>query len=336
MSIPQSNYLEVGQIDGGGIMLYIAFPSLLMLEQNVPGKRLCNFWNLIYGESTGAIAGVCFAAGASVREVWDLYDEHGKHIFTPQHSYWNIFKKLGNPKYDRQRVLGPLSALLQKYGVTHMGDLRTRFVAGTVNAQTKKNVFQKSWKLDYANSGATPCVNKSFAAPYAFGPVIDYALQTVFMDGGMGNMNCTLRRSYDEATVMLAEGDYPTKTGIRIFSFGTGYSDNSITFEEAKSMSLLKQVYEVAFDKGLGLARSQAVAEQVDTMQWLQRKLGSDVIDVRRFDTLVPAKMNRLDAVEYKDEFVRLGWEIALDNKSMFDILPTTASQESTSNAEGS
>jgi hypothetical protein len=46
--------------------------------------------------------------------------------------------------------------------------------------------------------------------------------------------------------------------------------------------------------------------------------------------------MNRLDAVEYKDEFVRLGWEIALDNKSMFDILPTTASQESTSNAEGS
>lgn len=80
-------HIEVLQIDGGGIMLMTAMPALKTLESTAPGRRLCNICDLIYGESTGAIAGVCFAAGAEVKEVWDLYVNEGKHIFTPQYSY---------------------------------------------------------------------------------------------------------------------------------------------------------------------------------------------------------------------------------------------------------
>lgn len=310
-------HMEVLQIDGGGIMLMTAMPSLHLLETMAPGHRLCNIIDLFYGESTGAIAGVGFAAGASVQEMWDLYVDNGKHIFTPQYSYWNIFKKLSNPIYDRQRVLGPLGELLKKYGVSQMGDLKSRFVAGTVNAQTKRNIFQKSWRSEYVTDDPAKNVNRSFAAPLAFGPVIDEVERTVFVDGGTGGQNCSLRRSVDEAIVMRAEGLFPEHMGIRVFSFGTGYTDTSMSFEKAKSLSILGQIYNIVFDRGLGLARSQAVVDQVTTMQWLQKKLGTHVYDIRRIDTLVDSDMNRLDGIKYIDEYIRLGWNTAIANKDM-------------------
>lgn len=310
-------YVEVLQIDGGGIMLMTAMPSLRKLEEQAPGKRLCNIINLIYGESTGAIAGVCIAAGASIDELWQLYEIEGEHIFKPQYSWFNIFKKLSNPLYDRQRVLGPLGELLSKYGVATMADLKTYFVAGTVNVLTKQNVFQKSWRSEYRHNDPVNNVNRSFAAPIAFGPVVDEIARIVYMDGGTGGQNCSLRRSVDEAQVMKAEGLFDKELGIRVFSFGTGYSNTSLDFETARSLSVFRQLYDVVFDRGLGLARSQAVVDQVTTMQWLQRKLGKHVYDVRRIDTFLPAYMNRLDGIQYIDEYIRLGWNTALTNQDI-------------------
>jgi patatin-like phospholipase/acyl hydrolase len=231
-----ANRVRALQIDGGGFLGYVMFAALKVLESRSPNGRLCYAFDVIYGTSTGAIIGAALAAGASVAEVEALYAQHGDHIFTQVNPWWMPWRKLTRPFYDSNRVLDPLSALLKRYGVTYMADLKTRFVAVTVDTCKRENVFQKSWKPEYSFLEVTECVARSFAALFYFGQRIDKKRLTCFGDGATGALNCALIFSYFEAQAIAianertpatsngvdTDAKLPPVYDVDFYSFGCG------------------------------------------------------------------------------------------------------------------
>lgn len=313
--------LRVLQIDGGGFLGYLVFASLHVLENQCPSGRLCDSFDLIYGTSTGAIIGAALAAGASVDEIENLYKVHGDNIFSWQDPWWKPWRKLDRPLYDRERVLSPLRTILTRYGVRYMRDLRTRFVAVTLDECERQNVFQKSWKASFENMLVEDAVDRSFAAVLYFGHVVDAKQLKCYGDGGTGGLNCALMYSYFEAQSLAINDERmgPTNlpnaliTDIDIYSFGCGTSPLSVPYSKVSRWNNLKQVWNTYMVGGKGLARVQATVDQVRALSWLvdeQRKnpkyAGTEV-HVLRFDTSLTNKLNKMDAPKYIKEYASIG-----------------------------
>lgn len=325
LRVRNSCRLRVLQIDGGGFLGYLIFSALRLLESHCPSGRLCDAFDLIYGTSTGAIIGAALAAGASVDEVENLYRVHGDNIFTWQDPWWKPWRKINRPLYDRDRVLNPLRTILTRYGVRYMRDLRTRFVAVTVDECERQNVFQKSWKPAFEDMLVEDAVDRSFAAVIYFGHVVDTKQLKCYGDGGTGGLNCALMYSYFEAqSLVLEDGrigspENPASqiTDIDVYSFGCGTSSLSVPFSKVSKWNNLKQLWNTYCANGNGLARTQATMDQVRALSWLidgQRKsskhLGAET-HVFRFDTKLEGKLNKMDAPKYINEYAAIGKAMA-------------------------
>jgi patatin-like phospholipase/acyl hydrolase len=76
-------------LDGGGIRGLLTLQVLDRLEQELrqrleagPGFRLCDFFDLIGGTSTGAIIAAGLVRGMSTSELIAFYREFGREAFT--------------------------------------------------------------------------------------------------------------------------------------------------------------------------------------------------------------------------------------------------------------
>src|SRR6266481_5166322 len=76
-------------LDGGGIRGIMTLQVLARLEELLrsarkagPGFRLCDFFDVIAGTSTGAIIAAALARGMSVAEVMEFYQSFGRLAFT--------------------------------------------------------------------------------------------------------------------------------------------------------------------------------------------------------------------------------------------------------------
>lgn len=317
--------LRVLQIDGGGFLGYVCFASLKVLEARCPNGRLCNTFDVIYGTSTGAIIGAALAAGASVAEIEALYLEHGAHIFTPVNSWWLPWRKVTRPIYDRTRVIEPLRKILERYNVTKMSDLKTRFVAVTVDECKRTNVFQKSWKPAYHDVDVTDAVARSFAALFYFGHYPDTKNFTYYSDGATGALNCALQFSYFEAQAIAIANDRINTTNmdllpvtdIDIYSFGCGTVPLEQSYSEVSRFGNIRQLWHTYLANGNLLARVQSTQDQVRSLQWLIEKQvtakdwrGTDVHLVR-CDAALAAKINKIDKPRYLTEYKAAGAKMA-------------------------
>ena len=361
LRVRNPNRLRVLQIDGGGFLGYLVFASLRMLELQCPSGRLCDSFDLIYGTSTGAIIGAALAAGASVDEIENLYKVHGDNIFSWQDPWWKPWRKLDRPLYDRERVLTPLRTILTRYGVRYMRDLRTRFVAVTLDECERQNVFQKSWKSAFENMLVEDAVDRSFAAAFYFGHVVDSKQLKCYGDGGTGGLNCALLYSYFEAQALILNDDrigstnYPNApiTDIDIYSFGCGTSPITVPYAKVSKWNNLKQVWNTYLVNGKGLARVQATADQVRALSWIVEKRCKNPsytgtkVHVLRFDTPLSDKLNKMDAPKYIKEYAAIGLAMAnanADRLKFFDIddsadaivvvPPTDPDEQDTANPE--
>src|SRR5215472_3466918 len=102
-------------LDGGGIRGFLTLQYLDAIErllQQRSGRRdfrLCDYFDLIGGTSTGAILAATLACGMSVAEVQDLYNTLGAKVFSSS----GFRLPLLSPKFPS----GPLQDLLnQKLG----------------------------------------------------------------------------------------------------------------------------------------------------------------------------------------------------------------------------
>lgn len=89
---------KILSIDGGGIRGIIPAKILCDLEEEAikkdgPNARLCDYFDLICGTSTGGIIAIGLALGMTAKEILDLYMEHAKRNLSFKKPYICCIKK---------------------------------------------------------------------------------------------------------------------------------------------------------------------------------------------------------------------------------------------------
>jgi patatin-like phospholipase/acyl hydrolase len=86
-------------LDGGGIRGALTLGYLQKIEDilrkqhgDKPEFRLCDYFDLIGGTSTGSIIAACLAIGMKADEITKMYMELGGKIFAKKYKWWNVFE----------------------------------------------------------------------------------------------------------------------------------------------------------------------------------------------------------------------------------------------------
>jgi hypothetical protein len=194
-------------LDGGGIRGALTLGYLKKIEDslasqfgNDPAFRLCDYFDLIGGTSTGSIIAACLSIGMKVDDIKSMYLDLGGKIFGDKFKWYEI-TKLIKAKYDA----GPLEKELKAvFGDTTLGSdkIRTGLCIVTKRADTNSVwplINHPSGKFYDSQFGLNKnvllwkAVRASAAAPTYFLPqVIDVggnAPTAAFVDGGVSMAN---------------------------------------------------------------------------------------------------------------------------------------------------
>ncbi len=192
-------------LDGGGIRGLISLQILRKIETILktrfgPQIRLCDYFDLIVGTSTGAIIAGGLATGRSVDELDHLYRKFGRDIFK------NEFFRRGllRPKFDAEALRAELKAQFSDITLgsnrikTGLAIILKRLDSGSpwivYNAPTSKYYYPREGQKGRANKDflLRRLIRASTAAPTFFEPeVINIASQVkgAFVDGGVSPHN---------------------------------------------------------------------------------------------------------------------------------------------------
>lgn len=194
-------------LDGGGIRGALTLGYLQKIEDTLrekhkdhPDFRLCDYFDLIGGTSTGSIIAACLAIGMKVEEIKEKYFELGGKIFGDKYKWYEI-KQLIKAKYNA----APLEKELHNvFGDITLGSDKVRTGLCIVAKRADTNSL---WplhnnpngryydSLDGTNKNIPlwKAVRASAAAPtYFFPQIIDVGggLPTAaFVDGGVSMAN---------------------------------------------------------------------------------------------------------------------------------------------------
>ena len=105
---------KILSIDGGGIRGIIPAKILYHLEEEAikkdgPNARLCDYFDLVCGTSTGGIIAIGIALGMTAKDILKLYQENAGAIFSNK-SLWRSLRK-NEPFFSR----GALKNILSKH-----------------------------------------------------------------------------------------------------------------------------------------------------------------------------------------------------------------------------
>ncbi len=303
---PQS--FRILSIDGGGIRGIIPARFLCDLESDVShdkgeAVRLCDYFDLICGTSTGGIIAIGLALGMSAAEVLNLYKNNASTIFG-QSSWWLGFSKnvrrLAYPKHSSLGLTTVLKAEFARFsenGDTRIGHARTRLaIPAFLASEGKPRVFKTSHdmelKRDYQIPAYQVALSTSAAPTYFSAHTFEYEDNrtksnnklTNLIDGGVFANNPALI-GISEA---LALG-FPVSS-IKLLSLGTG----SESFKEPHPKNRfynLKPAWGVSYwlnpFAGAPLIEMmmQANSESIDnTVKILSRGLGRAERSVFQYD----------------------------------------------------
>ena len=294
-------------LDGGGLRGVLTLGMLREIETvlrerhgNDPAFRLCDYFDLIAGTSTGAIIAAGLALGMSVDEVHGHYMKLGKFVFKRSLLRWGALRA----KFDSDKVK---EALIGVFGERRLDspDFRTgllvvskrldtgstwpltnnpraRYLRAGTQATTIPNAEYPLWQV----------VRASTAAPYFFDPETlrigrgAGGLKGVvgdFVDGGVSPHNNPSLQALMVATMDGYRFGWPTgEQQLLVVSVGTGKAD-----AEVGHANLIKGT--AAIHAVLSLkALMEDCADQVETvMQWLSRSPTARRID-REIDKAQP------------------------------------------------
>jgi predicted acylesterase/phospholipase RssA len=234
-------------LDGGGLRGILSLGLLEKVEEILrqrhggdPGFRLCHYFDLIAGTSTGAIIAAALALGLSVQEVIGHYQALGRRVFTREWFRDGVVRA----RYDEARLIGELQGVFGEH--TTLGDeaLRTGLLV-----MAKRLDTGSPWPLGNNPAGryfradpSTPrisnadyplwkVVRASTAAPSFFDPEpITIAEQPGkspvvgdFVDGGVSPFNNPSLQALMYATLDGYNVSWPTGADrLLLVSVGTG------------------------------------------------------------------------------------------------------------------
>lgn len=223
-------------LDGGGIRgaLTLGFlekiEELIRKKENNPSLRLCDYYDLIGGTSTGAIIAAGLSIGMTAAEIKDLYLNLGDKIFGKKRRWWLQPLKYYKAEFDFR----PLEkALKDVFGEITMGspEIKTGLCIVTKRADTLStwpiiNHPRGKYFNHNKNMLLRQVIRASAAAPSYFIPQkIDVGFGEIgaFIDGGVSLSNNPALQLFLVGT--LSEFPYKWQTGedkLSLHSIGTG------------------------------------------------------------------------------------------------------------------
>ena len=280
-------------IDGGGVRGALALGFLErieeILQQRVGGNsdfRLCDYFDLIGGTSTGAIIAGALALGFSVKEIQAVYGELSRDILTrPFHRIPILRSKFPSK---------PVADLLRRfYGDVTLGseDLQTGLMIMVKRLDTgspwvlHNNPRGKYYDPD-GSSSALPnrdfklweVVRASTAAPYYFDPErfkISGRVEGAFIDGGISPHNNPALQLFMLATLHGYGLGWPTgRDDIFLVSVGTGFRELQLAANDVMKMSSPKRTL-----RAISSIQSDCEWLVQALLQWMSRSTRSWVID---------------------------------------------------------
>jgi hypothetical protein len=282
-------------LDGGGLRGMVTLGFLRKIEDtlrarhdNDPNFRLCHYFDLIAGTSTGAIIAAALATGMTVVEVIGHYQRLGREVFSRDWFRNGIVRA----RYDEatlithlrrvfgeNRTLGDESIQTGLLIVTKRLDTGSPWPLGNNPHGRYFRAMPTSTWISNADYPLWKVVRASTAAPSYFDPQpITIASETgkaavigTFVDGGVSPFNNPSLQAFMYATL----GGYNVrwKTGpeqMLLVSVGTGTSDPSRTPSQIAAEGAIKVLFSLMDD----------CATLVETMmQWMSSSPTARILD---------------------------------------------------------
>lgn len=172
---------KILSIDGGGIRGIIPAKVLYHLEEEAikkdgPNARLCDYFDLVCGTSTGGIIAIGIALGMTAKDILKLYQENAKKIF-PSKSLLKAFCK-NEPFYNRDILKNILAEKYDSFDYktndARIYHCKTRLCIPTYDLDKgEQHVFKTDHLPNYHRDCHIPVVDAALAtaaAPVYFEP----------------------------------------------------------------------------------------------------------------------------------------------------------------------
>lgn len=286
-------------LDGGGLRGVLTLGMLREIEALLraqhaddPDFRLCHYFDLIAGTSTGAIIAAALSLGMTVDEVHGHYLDLGKFVFKRSLLRWGALRA----KFDGDKVRQALLGVLGERRLDST-DFRTGLLVVTKRLDTGSTwAITNNPKARYFKAGtqATTIPNAEYplwqvvrastAAPYFFDPETMHigrgadglkAVTGDFVDGGVSPSNNPSLQALMVATMDGYRFGWQTgEQNLLVVSVGTGKADPAAG--HANIIEGTAALHAVLSLKAL----MEDCADQVETvMQWLSNSPTARSID---------------------------------------------------------
>lgn len=282
-------------LDGGGLRGMLTLGFLRQIEADLrarhggdAGFRLCHYFDLIAGTSTGAIIAAALASGMSVDEVTGHYQRLGREVFCTDWLREGILRA----RYDKKTLASHLIGVFGEANTLGDRSLQTGLLIVTKRLDTgspwslgnnpRGRYFRAKPANHWISNADYPLwkvVRASTAAPSYFDPepitIVSEegkpAVIGTFVDGGVSPFNNPSLQAYMYAT--LNGYNINWKTGpeqLLLVSVGTGVSNSSRAPSRVAATGAIRSLFSLMDD----------CASLVETMmQWMSSSPTARVID---------------------------------------------------------
>ena len=306
-------------LDGGGIRGIITLGALEALEERLRDSeaggaedfRLCDYFDLIGGTSTGAIIAAGLARGMSVGEITEFYARFGHTAFA-RRRLWNRWQTL----YGEGGLATTLKDTFGEDTTLRPEHLRCLLVVVTRNATTdsawpiSSNPFAKYNAPDRPDCNLNiplwKIVRASTAAPVFFPPEVvswdanDPEKSFVFVDGGTTPYNNPAFLLFRMATEPAYKLGWATgEDKLLVVSVGTGSAPVIGDSADDPGTNLLE-----AATNTLSALMSQAAVDQDVNCRVLGRCCHGEHID-RELEDLIPDELAEGDSGGGREKLFR-------------------------------
>lgn len=282
-------------LDGGGLRGILTLGFLRRIEAILrarhgddPKFRVCHYFDLIAGTSTGAIIAAALASGMSVDEVIGHYQRLGREVFKKD---W-LRKGIVRARYDEEALIKHLRKVFGRDRTLGDDSLQTGLLIVTKRLDTGSpwplgnnpngRYFKAKPSDMWISNGEYPLwkvVRASTAAPSYFDPQpIQIAFETgkeevvgTFVDGGVSPFNNPSLQAFMYATLDGYNVNWQTGAdSLLVVSIGTGASAPDQSPSKIAAKGAIKALFSLMDD----------CAALVETMmQWMSSSRTARIID---------------------------------------------------------
>jgi patatin-like phospholipase/acyl hydrolase len=329
-------------LDGGGLRGILTLGILRQLEAilgerhaSAPSFRLCHYFDLIAGTSTGAIIAAALALGMSVEEVIGHYQQLGRDVFLKDWFRLGIIRA----RYDEAALVSNLKRVFGEHRTLGDEALQTGLLVMTKRLDTgspwplannpKGRYFRATPPARWISNADYPLwqvVRASTAAPAYFNPETiaitaeDGKTPVVgtFVDGGVSPFNNPSLQAFMYATLCGYRVNWKASADdLLLVSVGTGMSDPSQTPSRIAAQGAVRALFSLMDDCASLVETSMQWMSDSPTARVIDRELGDCADDLLsgvpllsylRYNTfLTPEHVERLTPGLAPEQVAKLG-----------------------------